>query len=201
MRKARIITAHPDETSLTVSVAHAIQRKLEAAEIEVSIENLATSGFGTHFDAEDLRVYREFLDGDYARAVSPDVREQQVILESAQALIIVFPIHWWSFPERIKGWMDRVLTGGWSWGVNRSGRVSAMSNLEVHLVPLAGVSEKYLEEEGYFAAMKTQIEQGILRYTHTPSISWHWLWDAARRPIESLEEAEHAAEAIALTLK
>lgn len=199
--RVHLLTTHPDEESLTMSVVRRIQDELGTAGIEVSSENIATSGFSVEFSMDDLKSYRTFLDGDHTREVPADVAAQQRIIEASDVLVIVFPVYWWSFPVQLKGWVDRVLTGGWSWGIKRSGRAeSALARLRVHLVPLAGAEADFFEDEGYRKAIETQIEKGVFDYTHTGHAEWTWMWNAADRPIETLDRAAAVGKAIAADL-
>lgn len=177
-----------------------ISEGLESSGITVTAENLATSNFCTTFSEPDLAQYRAFLDGG-PRWLPTDVLAQQQILEASDVLVVVFPVHWWSLPAQLKGWMDRVLTGGWAWGIRRSGRTtSEMTRLTVYLVPLAGTESEYFDEHGYRTAMETQIEQGIFGYTHTRRTTWTWMWNAARHPQKTLQEADKLAQSIARDL-
>ncbi|WP_166880512.1 NAD(P)H-dependent oxidoreductase [Salinibacterium sp. ZJ450] len=91
-----------------------------------------------------------------------DVLAQQRILAQTDDLFIVFPVYWWSMPAQLKGWIDRVMTGGWSWGIPRAAnRRSALAGLTVHVVPLAGGAEPLYSRHGYQSAIETQIRHGI----------------------------------------
>lgn len=202
-RRVHVLTSHADPQSLTVAVADTVAGTLRAAGCQVTTENLASSGFVTTFGDADLAHYRGFLAGEPAEA-PPQVLDQQRVLESSDALVLVFPVYWWSFPAELKGWIDRVFTGGWTWGLARSGREgSALAHLDVHLVPLVGTGEDLYVRHGYGTAMQTQIQHGIVEYNGLRSGSWTWLWDAANRPGETLaragEIAAAAASPVALT--
>jgi putative NADPH-quinone reductase len=49
------------------------------------------------------------------RATPPaDVLAEQARIDRADALVLVFPIYWWSLPGLLKGWIDRVFVNGWA---------------------------------------------------------------------------------------
>jgi glutathione-regulated potassium-efflux system ancillary protein KefF len=45
-----------------------------------------------------------------------DVAAEQAALQSAQLLLLVHPIHWYSMPALQKLWFDEVLSYGWAYG-------------------------------------------------------------------------------------
>lgn len=45
-----------------------------------------------------------------------DVREEQRLLETHDALVLQHPLYWYSAPSLVKEWMDLVLEHGWAYG-------------------------------------------------------------------------------------
>jgi glutathione-regulated potassium-efflux system ancillary protein KefG len=45
-----------------------------------------------------------------------DVREEQRLLETHDALVFQHPMYWYSAPSLVKEWMDLVLEHGWAYG-------------------------------------------------------------------------------------
>src|SRR5690625_1489579 len=45
-----------------------------------------------------------------------DIREEQAKLARAELLVVQFPLWWYGPPAILKGWFDRVLTGGFAHG-------------------------------------------------------------------------------------
>lgn len=45
-----------------------------------------------------------------------DVREEQRLLETHDALVLQHPMYWYSAPSLVKEWMDLVLEHGWAYG-------------------------------------------------------------------------------------
>lgn len=204
--RVHVLTWHPDPNSLTLAVARRIEDGVRCGGAEVTFENLAVSGFDSTYTDRDLGYYRSTLQGRPAELapaqhtdLHSDVRRQQEILERADVLVLVFPIYWWSMPAAMKGWVDRVFTGGWTWDYERAGRrQSALSHLDVCLVPLAGLSEDAYDRHGYSHAIETQIEHGIVDYNGMRSVTWVWLWDAGNQPEEALHAAGQFADHLAV---
>lgn len=120
-----IIHAHPEPRSLT--------RQL----VEVSIETLAAQGhkvmesdlYGMRwkavFDADDFPKRADperlsfILESGHAYATGnqpPDVAAEQAKLLAADAVILQFPLWWYSAPAILKGWIERVYAFGFAYG-------------------------------------------------------------------------------------
>ncbi|WAJ39247.1 NAD(P)H-dependent oxidoreductase [Pseudomonas sp. GOM7] len=160
-----IVVAHPNPDSLTHAIAQSVAQGIMAAGSEHSSElaDLAAEGFDPRFTLADQALFM-------ARAAPPaDVLAEQARLDRADALVIVYPIYWWSFPALLKGWIDRVFTQGWAYEASDSGKVvKKLQRLPIHLVAVGGADEGTFARHGYAAAMKTQIDHGIFDYCGAP---------------------------------
>src|SRR5690606_10841444 len=116
---ALVVVANPDPRSLT----HAVARRIAAGVAEggtansSEIADLATEGFDPRFTANDLAVHLEL-----ARPTR-DVLAEQARIDHADALVLVYPVYWWSMPGLLKGWIDRVFTRGWAYDYGREAGV------------------------------------------------------------------------------
>ena len=94
-----------------------------------------------------------------------DVLREHQRIDRADALVLVYPIYWWSFPGQLKGWIDRVFTNGWAYQEGADGRVDKLlGRLAVHLVGIGGADGGTYARHGYDKAMRTQIDHGIFAY-------------------------------------
>lgn len=156
---ALIVVAHHDPQSLTHSVAAEVGAGLSANGHTFEIADLAAEGFDPRYSAADHRVHR-------ARAVPPaDVLAEQARIDRADALVLVFPIYWWSMPALLKGWVDRVFVNGWAIDYGPDTPVQKkLRHLHVHVLALGAADESAFERHGYAKAMNTQIDYGIFDY-------------------------------------
>ena len=125
----------------------------------VEIADLAAEGFDPRYTCADHLVHR-------TRAAPPaDVLAEQARIDRADALVLVFPIYWWSLPGLLKGWIDRVFVNGWAidYGPDTS-VVKKLRHLPVHLLGLGAADDSAFERHGYAKAMRTQIDYGIFDY-------------------------------------
>lgn len=158
---ALIVTAHPETTSLTHSVAAQIAGGISQSGEENSFEiaDLAAEGFDPRFTEADLAVHR-------TQAPPPaDVAAEQARIDRSDALVLVYPVYWWSMPGLLKGWIDRVFVNGWAYDEGPETKlVKKLQHLKVHLIGIGGANAGTYARHGYFDAMKTQIDHGIFDY-------------------------------------
>ncbi|AZF58709.1 NAD(P)H-dependent oxidoreductase [Pseudomonas sp. R11-23-07] len=156
---ALIVVAHHDSQSLTHSVAAQVGGGLSASGHTFEIADLAAEGFDPRYTAADHRVHR-------SRATPPaDVLAEQARIERADALVVVFPIYWWSMPALLKGWIDRVFVNGWAIDYGPDTPVTKkLRHLQVHLLALGAADPDAFDRHGYAQAMRTQIDYGIFDY-------------------------------------
>jgi NAD(P)H dehydrogenase (quinone) len=158
---ALIVTAHPEPQSLTHSVAAHIGQGVSQSGPGNSFEiaDLTAEGFDPRFTAADLAVHRK------QAPPRADVAAEQARIDRADALVLVYPVYWWSMPGLLKGWIDRVFANGWAYDESPETKlVKKLHRLRVHLVGLGGADTRTYTRHGYFDAMKTQIDHGIFDY-------------------------------------
>ncbi|MBD8099880.1 NAD(P)H-dependent oxidoreductase [Pseudomonas fluorescens] len=156
---ALIVVAHHDPQSLTRSVAEQVGAGLSASGHSFEIADLAAGGFDPRYTAADHRVHR-------SGATPPtDVLAEQARIDRADALVVVFPIYWWSMPALLKGWIDRVFVNGWAIDYGPDLPVTKkLRHLNVHLLALGAADASAFDRHGYAKAMRTQIDYGIFDY-------------------------------------
>ncbi|GHV00961.1 NAD(P)H dehydrogenase (quinone) [Campylobacterota bacterium] len=158
---ALVVVSHPNPKSLTHAVAAQIAEGVSASSPSNSFENadLAAEGFDPRYIAADISVLlREGLP-------TADVAAEHARLDRADALVLVYPIYWWSMPALLKGWIDRVFSNGWAYDdVPNAKIVKKLQRLQVYLIAIGGADMRTYARHGYFASMKNQIDHGIFNY-------------------------------------
>jgi glutathione-regulated potassium-efflux system ancillary protein KefF len=74
-----------------------------------------------------------------------DVAAEQASAGSAQLLVLLHPIQWYSMPALLKLWLDEVLSYGWAYG--RAG--TALHGKDLWLVATTGGPEASYHPQGY----------------------------------------------------
>jgi NAD(P)H dehydrogenase (quinone) len=190
-----IVLSHPDAESLTHTVAARIAAAIQAADPahDVEIADLAAEGFDPRYDAADVAAFRR-------QAAPPaDVVREQARIDRADALILVYPVYWWSMPGQLKGWIDRVFTNGWAYEERADGSAAKLlRRLSVHLVGIGAADIGLYERRGYDHAMRTQIDHGIFDYCGAPVLTSDLLVPTgAPYPASALERAGDIGRSIA----
>ena len=185
---ALIVVAHHNPLSLTQSLATHVAQGLEGAGHTFEIADLSAHAFDPRFSAADSAVHHK-------QAAPPaDVLAEQARIDRADALVLVYPVYWWSMPALLKGWIDRVFANGWAFNFSADAPLEKkLSHLRVHLIALGGADGETFERRGYTQAMKTQIEHGIFDYCGAQVMTSNLLPDS-----ETQEPAIHLKTAQAL---
>jgi len=158
---AIIVTSHPNPGSLTHTIATRIADGIagSAGGHSHEVVDLAAEAFDPRYTQDDIALMLG------KAKPTPDVAAEHARLDRADALIIVYPVYWWSMPAQLKGWIDRVFTNGWAYSDNGDGKIiKKLDRLKVHLVAIGGADMRTYARHGYFGAMRTQIDHGIFDY-------------------------------------
>jgi NAD(P)H dehydrogenase (quinone) len=204
-----IVVAHPDPKSLTHAIATQLAEGIRAAagmadpdptasgHPTVEIADLAAEGFDPRWNEGDIALFQK------AGNPPADVAAEHARLDRADALVLVYPVFWWSFPGLLKGWIDRVFTQGWAYEDDTAGGkvVKKLQRLKVHLVANGGADQGTMDRHGYRDAMTTQIDHGIFDFCGAPVISSNVLLASDEGyPAAHLKTAESLGRRIAKDL-
>jgi NAD(P)H dehydrogenase (quinone) len=157
---ALIVVSHPSPQSLTHAVARSFAEGIaESGEHTSEIADIAAEGFRPAFNQADRSAY--FLQ----EPLPSDVLREQARIDRADALVLVYPVYWWSFPGQLKGWIDRVFSNGWAYDETPDGKLDKrLGRLDVHLIGIGGADSGTYARHGYDKAMRTQIDHGIFDF-------------------------------------
>lgn len=100
--KCLVVITHPVRDSLCSFLGGHVVERLNALGHEVMVEDLYDSGFNPVLSENERSTY---YSGSYD---SSDVEDQVSRLKEAEAIVLVYPTWWFSFPAMLKGWFDRV---------------------------------------------------------------------------------------------
>lgn len=168
-----VILDHPQSGSFSAAIADQVRRGALAAGHTSELADLAAERFDGAMTAADL---------DHFRGLGPapeDVRGEQHRFNRADAVVIVFPIYWWSLPARLKGWVDRVFTKGWAYIDGANGVTEGrLGDRPIHLLAVGATDASAFERHGYDRAMDTQIPYGIFSYCGIKQVFLHRLLES-----------------------
>ncbi len=113
--KAVIVFNHPYEGSFCNAILSSVTQGLKKANHGVDLIHLDKEGFNPVMSAEDLKGFKE------RRAADPKVLEYKERIETADHLILIFPIWWELMPAMTKGFIDKVIFPGVAYNYTQKG--------------------------------------------------------------------------------
>jgi NAD(P)H dehydrogenase (quinone) len=102
------VFSHPFTDKYPAAVMNAFHEPFLEAGHSIDILDLHREGFYPRFTEED---HAHFWGG----AIPEEIASMHRRVENADRLAFVFPVYWWSMPALMKGWIERVFTGGWAY--------------------------------------------------------------------------------------
>ena len=148
--KAFIVFCHPSEDSFTSHVRGAFIKGIVDSGNEYILSDLYKMNFKADMtEKEYLRDanYRDTPD------IAEDVLAEHEKINSADAIVFIYPVFWTEAPAKLVGWFDRVWSYGFAYGENRK-----MKMLKKGLILCsAGNPLERLEEFGLFDNMRVRV--------------------------------------------
>lgn len=179
-----IVYAHPKPLSLNGSLKDFAVNYLESAGHEVKVSDLYAMGWKASLDADDCTDRQESTRYDPSMASKhafgygtqrDDITQEQEKLRWADAVILQFPLWWYSMPAILKGWVDRVYAYGFAYGVgehsdthwgDRYGQGTLVGKRAMLMVTAGGWASHYSARgvNGPMDDILFPIQHGILYY-------------------------------------
>jgi len=182
--KVLLVYAHPEPRSLNGSLREFSVKHLEEAGHVVQVSDLYAMKWKASLDAADStdRKVNERFDPslDSKHAFESGRQTEDIVLEQdklrwADAVILMFPLWWFSMPAILKGWVERVYAYGFGYGVgehsdarwgDRYGE-GTMAGKRAMLIVTAGGWESHYGQRGINGPMDDvlfPIQHGVLYY-------------------------------------
>ncbi|MBD2104104.1 NAD(P)H-dependent oxidoreductase [Leptolyngbya sp. FACHB-261] len=167
-----IIFAHPVEGTFPHAVLQAFVRGIEDNPgTTAEIVDLHQEGFDPRFTQADHAHF-------WGEPLPTEIAVEHARVDRSDALVFIFPVYWWGMPALMKGWLDRVLTGGWAWSVDPQATSRGLLKNRPTLILATGGSRKATYEKyGYDNAMKAQLEVGTFAYCGLTDVESHYFLD------------------------
>lgn len=198
--KVLIVYAHPEPRSLNGALKDFAVERLQRAGHEVQVSDLYTMRWKAALDADDDRAHppgaRFDASANSKRAFesgtqSADIEAEQAKLRWADALILQFPLWWFSMPAILKGWVDRVYACGFAYGVgehsdthwgDRYGEGTLAGKRAMLVVTAGGWASHYAPRgiNGPIDDLLFPIQHGILFYPGFEVLPPHVIYHSGR---------------------
>lgn len=148
-----VVLCHPRRNSFTGAIADAFIEGARRAGHETELADLYAEDFDPRLEPPDEPDW-----DNPSKRYSEQVRRDMERVERNDAIVLVFPVWWWSMPAMLKGWIDRVWNLGWAYGPRKLPHAHALA------LGVAAASAADFAKRGYDTAFQTQITTGILDY-------------------------------------
>ncbi|WP_072803715.1 NAD(P)H-dependent oxidoreductase [Rhodococcoides yunnanense] len=176
------VFAHPDHRSLNGSLRDAAVKSLVDRGHTVEQSDLyrmnwnpvvSAADYG-HDTADRLHVATASSNALRDGALAEDIADEQAKLDWADAVVLQFPLWWFSMPAILKGWVDRVFIEGFGYGIRRdSGGTrrygdGLMAGTRAMIVTSMGGSEHTVAPRGINGSLDEllfPIQHGFFWYT------------------------------------
>ncbi|GLW11876.1 NAD(P)H dehydrogenase (quinone) [Microtetraspora sp. NBRC 13810] len=218
--KTLIVYAHPEPRSLNGSLKDLAVATLEKAGHEVRVSDLYAMRWKAVVDAGDfgpsasspLKVAADSGRAFDTGALTPDVRAEQEKLLWADMIIFQFPLWWYAMPAILKGWVDRVFTYHFAYGVGEHSDVKygerfgegTLAGRRALLSVTAGGPESHYADRGINGPIDDllfPIQHGILYYPGIEVLPPFVLYGTDRTTDEDFPDIAKAWEQRLLTLE
>jgi NAD(P)H dehydrogenase (quinone) len=210
--KVFIVFAHPEKQSLTGSLLKTTVDELEAQGHEVRVSDLYEMQWKSEISRSDfslvnpdarLKIPRSSKQATHSNNLTEDVKAEQEKLLWADLVIYQFPLWWYTMPAILKGWIDRVYSCGFAYGVGEhnaerygerygEGRLSGRTGMLV--VTIGGWSEHYSDRGigGPLEDVLYHMTHGAMHYVGMRVLPSYAMYKADRADDESYEAAVQA---------
>jgi NAD(P)H dehydrogenase (quinone) len=205
-KKILVVTAHPEPRSLTGALASFAVDELRASGHEVRVSDLYAMKWKAAVDADDfpdltgdrpLDVLAAHGQATLAGRLTADVAAEQEKVRWSDAVILQFPMWWFSVPAILKGWIDRVFTNGFAHGpaVPPPYTEGALGGRRALLSVTIGARESAFSDRGAHGVLSDvlfPLQHGVLWFTGMAALEPFAVFGTVGLPAEGFEAAKEA---------
>jgi NAD(P)H dehydrogenase (quinone) len=206
MKKILIVSAHPDPRSLNSELTTFAADHLRQAGHEVRLSDLYAMKWKPTVDADDypdhtpdhrLHVMAASERATLEGRLSPDVAAEQEKILWSDAVVLQFPMWWFSAPAILKGWIDRVFTSGFAYGpqVPPPYAESALTGRRALLSVTLGARETSFSDRGIHGRLTDvlhPLQHGLFWFTGMTPLEPFAVHDANELPEDRFQAARQA---------
>ncbi|NQV84924.1 MAG: NAD(P)H-dependent oxidoreductase [Rhodospirillales bacterium] len=197
--KIFIVHAHPEPKSFNTALCDLSVRVLADLGHDVRVSDLydmrfnpvaSSADFLDRADPDYLVYALEQRHGYETATLAPDIQAEIEKVLWCDLLILNFPLFWFSTPAILKGWIDRVLISGLTYGGKRFYDRGGLTGKKAMVTLTLGGRPDMLSDDGVHGALEDMLRpllRGTLYYTGMsvlpPFVAWHvpYISDEARQ--------------------
>jgi putative NADPH-quinone reductase len=196
-----LVLAHPEPRSFNGALFDQAQKLLGGIGHEIKTSELyamqfnPVSGRNNFTSVKDPAYFKQQAEEQFAVEVdgfAPDVEQELEKLEWCDLMIWQFPLWWFGLPAILKGWADRVLVMGRTYGNGRLYEQGVFQGKRALLSLTTGSSEeRYLKGglHGDIHGVLRPVQRGILEFVGFSVLAPHVVYGLAHMTDEQRETA------------
>lgn len=189
--KVLIVWAHPEPASFNASLVQLAYDTLTQAGHEVRVTDLYRDGFAAAATGEDFLqrknpdrlVYDdEQLAATKSGGFTDQIEQGLEDLLWCDQLILQFPLWWFSVPAIMKGWIDRLMVKGLTYGGGRWYDRGGLTGRRAMLSITTAAYEQMCSPQGINGSMDVilwPLQQGVLRFVGFDTLKPNIIWSAS----------------------
>jgi NAD(P)H dehydrogenase (quinone) len=191
-RNVFIVHAHPERKSMNGALTAHAREVLRGAGHQVVVSNLYAMRFDPVSDrrnytgVKDPETFKQQVEELHAARIggfAPDVKAEMDKLLACDALVLQFPLWWFSMPAILKGWVDRVFAMGVLYGGGKWYDDGPMKGKRAIVSVTTGGPESIYAPDGLNGDIHSilfPVNHGILRFTGFDVLPPFIVWAPAR---------------------
>jgi len=192
-----VVLAHPEPKSFNATMFETAVSTLETRGHTVATSDLYRVAFSpvsdrrnftTVKDAGFLKLQIEEMHASEVGGFAADVEAELRKIESCDLMIWQFPLWWFGLPAILKGWADRVLAMGRTYGGSRVYEKGVFRGKRALLSVTTGGPEASFRKDGFngdIDAILRPIHRGILQFVGFDVLRPHLCYSPARQTAET----------------
>lgn len=192
-----IVYAHQSPGSFNAAVKDAAVKELQKQGCTVTVSDLYAMDFKASATRKDIvgelknpelfRYGEETAAAWAAKTLSKDITDEQKKVEDADLIIFQFPLYWFSVPAVMKGWLDRVLTAGFAFSLEKVYDFGIFTKKKAMLSFTTGAMENMFLPDGINGDINVTLwplQNGILHFCGFQVLAPQIFWSPAHCPEE-----------------
>ena len=196
-----LVLAHPEPRSFNGTLFRQAQKLLAGAGHEIKTSELyemqfsPVSGRNNFTSVKDPAYFKQQAEELFAIEVggfAPDIEQELKKIEWCDLMIWQFPLWWFGLPAILKGWADRVLAMGRTYGAGRMYERGVFGGKRALLSLTTGSSEEWFQKGGFHGdihGVLRPIQRGILEFVGFSVLAPHVVYGPAHMTDEERETA------------
>ncbi|XP_029000810.1 NAD(P)H dehydrogenase [quinone] 1 [Betta splendens] len=196
-KTALIVYAHQSSASFNAAARDASVQELKNQGFKVIVSDLYEMNFRASATQDDiigdLKKPEHFQYGDETMLawkegrLSEDIVAEQRKVEEAELIIFQFPLWWFSVPGIMKGWIDRVLTQGFAFTLQKMYDNGGFKGKKAMLSFTTGATQTMFQPDGLNGDVNVvlwPLQNGVLRFCGFQVLAPQIFWAPAHSPLE-----------------